>query len=746
MMKSRFLKAISLALTASLFVSCTPAGSNGDVSSEEPEPIVNAEEHLAEISGGYRIISPDKSLVMDLGTGDVLCYSVSTVSENGTTQWIKPSNMGVTVGNFVYGNGAAVKSSSVEYIKENRTLMGNQDMVKVRCIESVFVFENDGKEFKLEVRLYNDGVAFRYLLPEAGTATTLSEQTTYDLRDDVSECWYSVYTGALGSRDYETAPESHDPNEKQTRPVYAPMTAIVGDNQGYISIMEGDINSSYPGTTLSANGDGVFGTSFMATPQFPKDVELVTPWRLINIANDLNGIVNNYNIYSLSALPDETVYADTSWIEGGRSTWSWVCEGFLKDNPYKPGEIMWAGAPTEELMMQYIDIAAKLGFEYNIVDDGWPAWGSDWKEALKRIGIKGEENNVKQILWGAVTSGTTGYNKLQNEADVNEYIELLKYTHMYGGKIDFWWDESDTKTTNLQQYMLFEFAKAKMLVDFHGCNKNSGFNITYPNEINREGIHGGEYYQMPETKTDYTKRKEYASLINGQLYTRFLCGHADWTPGTYNGMELASMVVIDSPLMVIASKPSDILNSPAVEFIKSMPTTWDKTRVLSDSRIGKYSVYAKEKDGVWFVGGLSSDESNTIDAKVNLSEFLPEGTYAVEVWYDEGATMKSKTLTVTNKDVIDIGSIGAGDGFAMRLSQMTLSQYGGEIKGDIIVTAPEGATVKFTVDGTDPMTSDTAKKVENGKITLTSSCRMRVAITDGTGKGTAFSYQFNKLS
>lgn len=738
-MKSRFLKVLSLALATALFASCTPAGSTENVSSEEPEPVINAEEHLVAAEGGYLIYSPDKTVVMTLGTGDSLFYSVSRAEENRVTEWIKPSFLGVTVGSKSYGSGAALKSSTVEYIKENRTLIGNQDIVKVRCIESVFTFEKEGAEFTLEVRAYNDGVAFRYLLPAAGSATKLSEQTTYDLRDDVTECWYSVYTGAIGSRDYETVPASHDPDEKQTNPVYAPMTAIVGDNEGYISIMEGDINDSYPGTTLSANGNGVFGTSFMSSPKFKKDVPLTTPWRLINFADDLNGIVNNYNIYSLSDLPDETVYADTSWIQGGRSTWSWVCEGFF-------GPLGWAGIPTVEMMERYIDVAAKLGFEYNIIDDGWPKWGTQWKEDLKHLGELGEENNVKQILWGAITSGTEGYNKMQNEEEINEYLELLKYTHMYGAKVDFWWDESDTKTTELQQYLLTEAAKEKMLIDFHGCNKNSGFNIKYPNEISREGIHGGEYYQMPDTKTDYTKRREYASFINGQLYTRFLCGHADWTPGTYNGMELASIICIDSPLMVMASKPEDILNSPAVEFIKSIPTTWDKTRVLSDSRIGKYSVYAKEKGGVWFVGGLSSDEANTINAKVNLSEFLPEGTYTVEMWYDEGATMKSETLTVTNKDTIDVGAINAGDGFAMRISQMSLSQYGGEIKGDVTVTAPEGATVKYTTDGTDPMTSDTAKKVENGKITLTASCRMRVAITDGAGKGTAYSYQFNKLS
>ena len=730
-MKRRFMKMLSLALTAALFASCTPSAplDDEDETSEEPEPEIIASEHIAAADGGYVIYSPDKSLNFTFGTGDTLFYCVDRKTENGSVSWIQPSLLGVTVGSTDYGKNASAVSYDVDYIREDRALLGNQSVVKCRCIQATFNMRKDDAEFKIQVRVYNDGVAFRYILPVSGAGARVTDSTTYSLRSDVSKLWYSVYTGALGTRDYEAIPEEHEPSETQTKPIYMPLLAMVGDNAGYISIMEGDMNESYPGTTLSAKGDGVFATSYMSTPQFKYDEPITTAWKMINIAGDLNGIVNNYNLYTLAPIADEDLYGDSTWITPGRSTWSWVAEGVL-------GELGWGGIPTVSMMERYISVATKLGFEYNIIDAGWPAW-DDYKNGLAHLGTLGNDNNVKQVLWGGITSGTDGFNKMPTREKVDEFLDLLEETHMSGAKIDFWWDESDTETTALQQYILKEAAKRNMVIDFHGCNKPSGFNITYPNELSREGIHGGEYYQMPSAdKVDYSR------LITGQLFTRYLAGHADWTPGTYNAMEIASALCMDSPLMVYASKPEDILQSPAVEMIKSMPSTWDRTVVLSDSVVGKYAVYAKEKGKVWFAGAVASDTVN--GARINLAEFLPDGEYTAEVWYDNGDKMENKTLTVTNADIIEIGDLTAGEGFIARFSKLTTRQYGGEIKGTVTVTAPAGATVKYTTDGTDPKTSDTAVTYKDG-ITLSESCRLTVAITAGTGKGTKMSYQFNKV-
>ncbi len=699
-------------------VTVTPSTTQPPEDSKKPVGAITpgeAKDHLVQDGAVYTLYSPDGTLAFSVDTEGQMTYRVDRIRDGETTEWVRDSKLGVNLGQKAYYKDSTVTATAVKEQKISYALTGNQRTADGHCMEAVFTLAKDDYSYSLELRAYNNGVAFRYILPDQSSISSLSEQTTYALRNDLDACWYGV-----NNQDYEAVITSNSPTRATKDIITAPLTAVVKKNQGYISIMEGALNASYPGVNLKAEGQATYSTCFYTSPVI-KPGTLTTGWRLINIADNLNDLVNNYNIYTVNDAPDSTLFADTSWIETGRSAWSWCTTH---------------SAPTYEQMQEYTVMAALLGYEYNIIDDGWPAW-TDYKSKLADLGTMGEALNVKQLLWGAITVGTSGANKIPDQRTVNNYLQLLEDTHMYGAKVDFWWSDANTNTTSLQKYILQEAAKRQMIIDFHGCNKNTGFNVTYPNELSREGIRGLENIGSSNT-TNYST---YAEWINAQMYTRFLCGHGDWTPATYNAMEIASLILIDSPLMVVAADPADILASPAVEFIKSIPTTWDKTVVLSDSKIGKYSVFAKENQGSWFVGGVAS--STISKAKVDLAEFLPDGTYTAEVWVDGTNGMEKSVVTVTNGDVINIGSLTSGRGFAIRLSKLSLSRYGGAT-GDVAVTAPAGATVKYTVDGSDPMTSSTAT-VCNGTINVTASCRLQVAITDGEGKGTILSYQFNEV-
>lgn len=675
-----------------------------------------AKDHLVQNGTTYTLYSPNGTLALEIETAGQMSYSVYRVLDGESTQWVKKSTLGVKTSQATYYKDATVASATATEVEVSYPLYGNQRTADGHCMEAVLNLTQGDYNYSLEIRAYNNGVAFRYNLPRVTNVSRIEELTTYALRTDIQNCWYGV-----NNQDYEPEIKSYSPTRSSNDVICAPLTAELKSNRGFISIMEGAQNESYPGVNLKAEGSCTYSTCFYTNPTLSTG-DLLSGWRLINIADNLNDLVNNYNIYTVNEAADQTLFADTSWIEAGRSAWSWCTDH---------------SAPTYEMMQDYTIAAALLGYEYNIIDDGWPGWES-YKAKLTDLGIMGEDLNVKQLLWGAITHGTDGSNKIPSKPTVDTFFKLLEDTHIYGGKIDFWWSEANTNTTGLQKYILEEAAKRQMIIDFHGCNKNSGLNITYPNELSREGVRGLENIGLSNT-TNYAT---YATWLNAQLYTRFLCGHADWTPGTYNAMEIASLILIDSPLMVVASNPADILKSPAVEFIKSIPTTWDQTKVLSSSKIGKYSVYAKENNGTWFVGGISSGSMSK--ATVDLAEFLPDGTYTAEIWVDGTNGMEKTVVTVNNGETINIGKLTAGKGFAIRLSKLSLSQYGGAI-GTIAVDAPNGATVKYTTDGTNPMTSTTAKTA-GATITLTEACRLQIAITDGEGKGTLLSYQFNKVS
>ncbi|MBO7740520.1 MAG: NPCBM/NEW2 domain-containing protein, partial [Clostridia bacterium] len=186
-----------------------------------------------------------------------------------------------------------------------------------------------------------------------------------------------------------------------------------------------------------------------------------------------------------------------------------------------------------------------------------------------------------------------------------------------------------------------------------------------------------------------------------------------------------------------------MFKNPALEMIRAIPTVWDQT-VFLDGTVGSYVSVAKEKSGVWYIGGIASASQQNV--AIDLAKILGDGEYLLTGWKDKTtASKESFTQTVTKETVLDLGKIGAGCGYVMQITKLALSQYGGEITNPITVTkASASAVVKYTTDGSDPITSTTAT-VAGDSITLTESALLRIAITEGDGKGTELAYQFNKV-
>ena len=106
-----------------------------------------------------------------------------------------------------------------------------------------------------------------------------------------------------------------------------------------------------------------------------------------------------------------------------------------------------------------------------------------------------------------------------------------------------------------------------MILDFHGANKPTGLERTYPNLLGLEAIRGLEM-GPPYAQHDVTLP-----------FTRMLAGLADYTPMHFGKRladttwphQIANAIILWAPLLVYAAHPANILANPAVDVIKEIP-------------------------------------------------------------------------------------------------------------------------------------------------------------------------------
>ena len=95
--------------------------------------------------------------------------------------------------------------------------------------------------------------------------------------------------------------------------------------------------------------------------------------------------------------------------------------------------------------------------------------------------------------------------------------------------------------------------------------------------------------------------------------------------------QIALYIVYDAPLVMLCDSPSAYEEDKATtDFITSIPTTFQNTTVLS-GEIGKSIVTLREKDGVYYIGGLTNWDERDIDIPL---DFLSEGTWRARIYKD----------------------------------------------------------------------------------------------------------------
>jgi len=141
---------------------------------------------------------------------------------------------------------------------------------------------------------------------------------------------------------------------------------------------------------------------------------------------------------------------------------------------------------------------------------------------------------------------------------------------------------------------------------------------------------------------------------------------------------LASYVVFENHLPMVADYPAAYRGQPGLQFLRQVPTTWDETRVLNGA-VGKYITIARRSRKDWYVGSMT--DSSPRELTIPL-DFIGPGKFVAEVYADDldSSDQPSKVtirrLTVTSGDTIQAALAPAG-GHVIHLIPVQYAWKGG---------------------------------------------------------------------
>ncbi|WP_257668898.1 glycoside hydrolase family 97 catalytic domain-containing protein [Parapedobacter tibetensis] len=551
------------------------------------------------------ISSPDGNLGANIFISDdgQLQYTLTA----GATSVIEPAALGIAFNKMTVGTHVT-RIGEANYQRATATLFH----------EKVIQVVDSSTTFQLVVRMFNDGLAYRYVLPEDDMWHIERELSSFCLPEG-SRIWFfergnnyklKSYAGEWVSADIGEMPGISPGGPVQGKPLVAQLP-----DGNYALITEAALYD-YSGMRLNAQANRTFTVDFTEGAAGFSTDQPTTPWRVVLWANSLQTLVNTQTINHLNPPPDESLFADVSYIKPGRSVWSWL----TRDSAYME--------PEKE--REFIDHAALLDFEYTLIDEGWERlWPDKWRQ-LRELCAYARQKEVGVWIWKH--SG-----QLRDPLVRDHFLDSVVQAGAVGVKTDFM-DSEAKELVDFEIDFLRACAKRKLMVNFHGCHAPTGESKTFPNELTREGVRGLELNIHPEGPI--------TAAHNAALpFTRFVIGHGDYTPGLFSkpgnttwGHQLADMYVFHSPLFCLADNPAFIINdknlSQVVPWLKELPVVWDETRVLAGSEIGKLAIIARRKEETWYIAAINGEnQAKRID--VDLGFLDNDDGYAVEMFTDE---------------------------------------------------------------------------------------------------------------
>ena len=589
-----------------------------------------------------QVISPDGNVKLTvLPNAERLSFTVTL----GNTVVIDPSLIVMKLDGYDLSSGVVFGNVERYEINETYPWHGAHDTAVNRCNGVKISLQHDLSftDYTLEVRVFNDGVAFRHVIAgDEDVSRVPDEYTTF-----VVPAGSTVWSHDLGGH-YEAAYKQQDISEIEAGQwAGPPVTFKLPGNTGYGSITEADL-VNYSGMALEADGRRglITGLGHRQPLNYPYELRygreeakrlgkqasitgtITTPWRVVMVAKDLNTLVNSTIVPNLCPPPDPEYFPqgiETPWVKPGRAVWRYLDGG---DRSF-------------EGMKEFSRLAGQLGFKYHVIEGFWSRWSN---EQISELVEYSRRQGVGLLFWKHSKELSTPE---QREA----FFSRLHKLGVAGAKIDFF-DHEAKEVIDRYEALCRKAAENQMVVDFHGANKPTGRQRTWPNELVREAVSGME-------NSSLRQRARHETILP---FTRFLAGPAEYTTMHFGRPradttwthQIASLAIFSAPLLTVAAHPQSILDNPAVDVIKSIPPVWDQTIVLPESAIGELAIFARRSGRTWFLAVMCGPQAKTI--QVPLS-FLSDGQYkaslvrenkerADAVALDDMSVKSSDTLTI----------------------------------------------------------------------------------------------------
>lgn len=593
------------------------------------------------------------------------------------------SSLGVELADgSVLGADCTIESAEFSTVYDGfRQHPGKRSQVVGQGSQTVVSFRErpSSRRWQVVARAYDDGVALRYRFPAQQGWTTLElagERTTFAF-PKAARAWALPLGGFTTSHEARYLSQPVDSLPKAQLFGVPLLVELAG--LGWAAVTEADL-TDYAGMYLTRPADDAPLSSRLAPlPSEPKlAVRAVlphdSPWRVLYFAPRVERLIQSDLLLHLNR---PSAVADVSWIKPGKTTFPWWNGYYEERVPFKPGL-------NTATVKHYLDFCAAAGIEYHSLDgQGNTAWyggpivpyeGADPTRAVAGLDLPevlryARQKGVRLRLW-------MHWQAAQQHMDRS--FPLYRQWGIEGVMIDFM-DRDDQQMIGFLHKLLKTAAENRLTVTFHGVSKPTGLERTWPNLLTSEGVMNLEYDKWDQRGIE----PEHELTVP---FTRMLAGPLDFHQGSLRTVSLAefkprneaplvigtpcrtlaSYVVYQNHLPMVADYPSAYRDHPALAPLASIPSTWDDTRAIAGV-VGQEVVIARRAGRQWWIGAMTDRQGR--DVRVPL-EFLGPGSFRAEIYRDDPAArfqLARETRDLAAGDTIEAHLAPAG-GLLVRLA------------------------------------------------------------------------------